>query len=790
MKIERIDIANFGSFQNLNWNNDVRDRGNNRTTFKKLNIIYGHNYAGKTTLSRILRSLQMGKLPENYHNAQFTVFGDGGEVSENQLLDNSYNIRVYNQDFVRDNLSFLTNEKDGNIQTFAIIGDKNNEIEKKIQSLEMKLGSIESCSGLYFDEQVHQKQLNDAKNKYEDNKSQLHKLLTQEARAIKENTIVYQDINYNITKISRDIEKVKQKNIKALSCDEENEKKALLAQTALSEIAPIKKQTLAISSISQQANEILNRKIQPTKAINDLLNDALLQNWVKSGMDLHRDKRDTCAFCQQSLPSDIWQQLDTHFNKESSILESDINSCLKAINLESQKINGMIELSVDSFYVDNQTTVKQIKQKTDEYIDNYQNFLNLLKSELEERLKNLFQSSGTHLVDDSISTELFFQYIEELNKVIELNNSKTNNLDSEKAKIREELRLSHVQNFMVNITYDSRNQEIETSKNIWESISKQLGDISSQILSITKEIDSLRSQLQDEKKGAERVNTLLNQFFGHEEISLKVSNDSAVTFQITRNDSPAYNLSEGERSLIAFCYFMAKLEDIDSSGKDLIIYIDDPISSLDNNHVFFVYSLIEQLLAKYKKYEQLFISTHNLDFLKYLKRLTIPKEKIEGSTKEDCEYFLIQRKNGSHISKSSISIMPSYLRKYITEFNYLFHQIYRCQPSKSTDENDDDRFYSFGNNLRKFLESYLFFKYPCHGNIEEKIRKFLSDDILATRVNRVVNEFSHLEEIFDRSLLPIDIPEMQEIAKNVLEKIEEVDKEQYDSLVKSIQKDL
>jgi wobble nucleotide-excising tRNase len=81
-------------------------------------------------------------------------------------------------------------------------------------------------------------------------------------------------------------------------------------------------------------------------------------------------------------------------------------------------------------------------------------------------------------------------------------------------------------------------------------------------------------------------------------------------------------LSEGECSLIAFCYFMAKLDDIESNGKNLIIWIDDPISSLDSNHVFFVYSLLRAEIVEASKYEQLFISTHNLDFLKYLKRLT------------------------------------------------------------------------------------------------------------------------------------------------------------------------
>lgn len=71
-----------------------------------------------------------------------------------------------------------------------------------------------------------------------------------------------------------------------------------------------------------------------------------------------------------------------------------------------------------------------------------------------------------------------------------------------------------------------------------------------------------------------------------------------------------------------------------TDGKKLVIYIDDPISSLDSNHIFFIFSLIENVIACKKKYGQLFISTHNLDFLKYLKRLTTSANRHLRNTKD------------------------------------------------------------------------------------------------------------------------------------------------------------
>ena len=68
--IKRIDIKNFGSFSEFEWNTSLINN-NNVSEFKKLNIIYGRNYSGKTTLSRIFSSYEVRKFPENYPNPQF-----------------------------------------------------------------------------------------------------------------------------------------------------------------------------------------------------------------------------------------------------------------------------------------------------------------------------------------------------------------------------------------------------------------------------------------------------------------------------------------------------------------------------------------------------------------------------------------------------------------------------------------------------------------------------------------------------------------------------------------------
>ena len=157
--INQIDIASFGSFQGLDWKKTVKDSGRTTQYFKRLNVLYGRNYSGKTTLSRVFRSLETRKLPLNYVGSAFTLTGDKGAVTHTDLLAHNYDVRVYNRDFVTDNLSFLVNQDAGGvIKTFAIVGEQNKEIDDAIAAIEAKLGSVEGKAGLRFDLEAKRKE--------------------------------------------------------------------------------------------------------------------------------------------------------------------------------------------------------------------------------------------------------------------------------------------------------------------------------------------------------------------------------------------------------------------------------------------------------------------------------------------------------------------------------------------------------------------------------------------------------------------------------------------------------
>ncbi len=563
------------------------------------------------------------------------------------------------------------------------------------------------------------------------------------------------------------------------------EKKKLLREQAKNNISQVQIYTPNFLSIYQETQNLLGKKITPTKPIQDLLNNAMLQEWVRQGVGHHKNKRDKCAFCGGNLSVDLWDKLDSHFNRESETLREEIQEHISTIEDEKNNISKLLFPKKAEYYSIFHPDYERWSENWDDEKRNYISMLKSLIQALGEREKDIFNTRIVPVCKDNSDDIIDLQ--NRINDLISTNNQKTITLMQDQSKARNDLRLDEVARFIKDIGYDEEQEKINILQEAHRKVESEYRSIQENIEKLESEIEEFKNGLKDERKGADKVNEYLNHFFGHEGLKLVAEDqegDVGCLFKIMRNSELAFNLSEGERSLIAICYFMAKLDDINTSGKNPIIWIDDPVSSLDSNHIFFVFSLIESVIAKpikkadganEYKYQQLFISTHNLDFLKYLKRLSMPAKQSE--------FFVVERTE----TNSRIALMPDYLKKYVTEFNYLFHQIYKCSKTDSA-STGHDCFYNFGNNLRKFLEAYLFYKYPVYEpDSQKKLEMFFGNDSNSVALtNRLINELSHLEHIFDRSMRPMEIPEIPKLATFVMETIKTKDPEQYNALMKSI----
>lgn len=769
-------------FKNFDWDKTVREPNKKIAEFKSVNIIYGRNYSGKTTLSRVFRACETGIISNKYSNPSFSIgLDDGSEFKSENIPFLDSKIRVFNEDFVRENLSFIVNS-DESISSFAILGDDNNRIEKEIELKELELGSNEENTGLNAVKKQESRNYIKAKvavtNAVKNLEAKIKDKANKKGTGIKHNK-VFGEATYNASKLNKDIQLVIQSSYVQFPESKIYETVTLLKEDTKPPMSPANSLSLNYINLQVKVKEIIERKISIANPIKELVDNNLLENWVRDGRTQHEYKRQTCGFCGSLLSPDLYKKLDEHFNKESEKLRSNLETLISSIDDEIKKIPTFLDIDNSSFYSTYRKKLDDIKENFRTNALQYVNNLKFDRKILEKRLSDIFKPiEFVQKQDVSSNIEAVLLKLQE---TIDLSNEFTKSLSSNKLKAKESLRLNEVYLFLQNIKYQDELKKITRLKVIESDCSEKNIDAERNVKKTEDEIKVLKSELKDETKGADQVNEYLNDFFGHTEISLSsVESLDGFRFEVIRHGIKAHHLSEGECRLVAFCYFIAKLQDIDTKGKKPIIYIDDPVSSLDSNHIFFVFSLINSEIIDSASFSQLFISTHNLDFLKYLKRL-LPKDR-DGNNLER-KYFIIERNK----QESNIRLMPNHLKNYVTEFNYLFHQLFKCANAPDIVTSDEhDCYYNYANNARKFLEVFLYFKYP-NGKDKTKLARFFDGDVRSKiLIERITNEYSHLTGVLERSITPVEIPEMKTSAQFILNKIKEKDPDQYSALLESI----
>lgn len=785
-------IKNLAVFNDFDWDSEVFGKDNNVLEFKRINIIYGRNYSRKTTISRILRAMETGVISDKYENPECCISViDSEDVTQVDFSSHNKIVRVFNEDFIKYNLRFISNP-DENVQPFAILGGDNNIKEEEIKVLKEKLGVNEEDkeTALYKDLKSLQTIFSIAQSSHQAAERTLSAQLSNKAidnpNGIKYNSEKFGDQNYTNAKLKTEILVVKKEGFSTISNEEKVLAEKILLEQAKEGIPELEKLTLSFDTFSSKAKELVIKPITQSDKIEDLVKNAILNRWVKEGRELHKDKLDTCAFCNNEIKETRWEELDKHFDEESDKLEKEIINLISEIEKENKLFDSIEIIKKDDLYSKYNDEFDLVKKTFDNSIKDYQNSLNLLVTQLEKRKNNII-----NVQEFEVTSNIKSQVDSAIEKIEELrikSNEYAKKLSKEQEKAKKSLRLREIFDFIATIKYDEQEANISAlNKNLLQE-KKNRDDKQVEIEGVLKQISAKQRELKDESLGADKVNELLNNYFGHNFLSLKAiefknkdTDNKQYRFEIQRENKKAYHLSEGENSLIAFCYFMAKLHDIDTKGKKPIIWIDDPISSLDSNHIFFIYTLINTQIFGDEDFEQLFISTHNLNFLKYLKRLPGASVTKESTTKY--RYLIIERND----KYSKIKLMPTFLRDFVTEFNYLFEQIYKCSTMENVDDNNYTLFYNFGNSARKFLELFLYYKYPDSSSQTEKMKKFFgTDDIPVVLTDRINNEYSHLIGGFERGETVIEVPEMNKAAKLIIERIMKGDYEQYEALLKSI----
>lgn len=178
-------------------------------------------------------------------------------------------------------------------------------------------------------------------------------------------------------------------------------------------------------------------------------------------------------------------------------------------------------------------------------------------------------------------------------------------------------------------------------------------------------------------------------------------------------------ISRGEETIFIWCVFLAicelAIEGAEAYNWVRYFYIDDPISSLDDNNAIAVASDLSKLLIKGKKKIKTIVSTHHVLFFNVLSN--------ELKNEQSLKYFLHKNANNAYT-----------LRK--TNDTPYFHHIASLSELKQAVESDNIKTFHF-NILRSILEkTSSFFGFKEFG----KCIHGIDDEVL---FKRALNLLSH-----------------------------------------------
>ena len=515
--IKRIkSIENLGVFHNFNWEDALRGEAGNVADFSAINVIYGRNYSGKTTLSRIVRAMETGHMSDKFERPSLEVtLADGQSVTHTDLAGHGKKIRVFNEDFVRDNLHFIANP-DESVEPFAILGDDNNKIEKEIHELEMELGSNEegSQTGLYAEKikavEVYESEKKDHKTANDSLEKQLGDKATDRKIGIKYKAERFGDQNYNIQKLKNDIRSVLDDGYQFPTDSETAQYEKLISEKTLDPMPSFQAPSLSLSSFILRANKLLIKKISESDKIAELLNDAILNRWANEGRMLHKNKRDDCAFCGNPIDDDRWVKLDKHYDEESEKLEENIDSLIKDIEMEKTDVSSALKVDKRLFYSSFHDELEVFDRRLSEVLGKYLESLESLIGQLKERKSNIL--TPVHFSEPiDVSGDLEGAW-DSYHGIAQESDDFSNSLGKEQDEAKQALRLKEVFDYLVTVRYEGQLLTIDELKQKYDSAKKEKERIEKNISDKEELLASKRRELNDEEKGAKKVNEYLNNF--------------------------------------------------------------------------------------------------------------------------------------------------------------------------------------------------------------------------------------------------------------------------------------
>lgn len=714
--IQKLDyIRDLGLFRDFGWGT--------LPEFKRYNLIYGWNYSGKTTLSRVLQALERDEVPSGFPGCDFQVSHEDGPPLGTRGTLLHPNIRVFNRAFIEHN--FHSDMARAN--PIVVIGEENQRLKLRLLSLQSRRNSVA---------RKRVELVNEAERLEESLKLRAR----DQARIVSE---LFGDRNYDRRNLLATVDRLPSDLATSVLTDASRDQ-LIEAWRRAGDYQSLTTLTCSTSKLLKSVARIPRVLVRTAsyQAIERLQRNPKVEKWVREGWGLHSPGQ-TCEFCRSQITEERWSELEAHFSTEYQELHASIQSLADSISGEK----------CDVAYHDDAKLFPDLK---DRYVSAKGDGIaaaahtNELLAEMSQALQRKAQNleNVETLRIDLTSAKRLRDSVRRCNEVITLHNDKVVSVGDVRTSARLKIEEHYAADYVVTADYNNSMARISELRQRATKAAACVGRIE-------KAIAEVEEAIKNASIAPQKINDRLRILLADDNIeAVKVSE---TDFEFRRNGQRATDMSEGERTAVAFSYFLAKLGEGGDNLADLIIAIDDPICSFDSNHIFAVYSIIERDLSAAR---QLFVLTHNSDFF------GLVKDWMMKLRRRDTSFYMVNRLLDAGLEwYADLIPLPRLLEKFKSDYLYSYHCL------KTIDDDPSPSLESMcgiPNTIRRLLETYLGFRYPEAGAWHEKLDRLITSEITRGEIRKFTDEFSHSQHLRRAMTVPDYVSHCKRLVGEVL----------------------
>ncbi|MFO7483955.1 AAA family ATPase [Oceanibaculum nanhaiense] len=733
--------------------------------FRRYNLIYGFNGSGKSTLSRLFSSLQAGtlhkKLPEG---CSFEVLLDNGAIFGCPTNPNGLEQRVlvFNTDYIEQNLKWAT----GVANPVFYIGANQADAAAELTRIEGEIAKAEAAKILAIVEKEA------AEKSFASFKRERAKLVASHLHL--------GNRKYEAPALAKDYETWKGDTgvgltDKELSAAEDTRR----LDEPMPRIEPIAFDATSIITAYRFIVDICGQSMA-TVALDEVQRHPDMLLWLKRGHEFHQaNEIADCLYCGNTISSERRAQL-------TAALDNQVDQFVARLDKTAERLIAVIATlsDIEKRVSSEDSLVTKLRQDFSEFrklvlqeVTKTVAYLTSLQGILDaKRIRPASPADIDKLSAESdviVTAEELAKAITSINELIAAHNEIVDNFTKHKEDAEKAIR----RHFLLECRADFAQHE----KNLADA-TKNVDNENKALDALSSIATDLRQKIRAHGPAAAVINKLVASYLGHTELTIHPVEDG---YQIHRYGTPITGTpSEGEKTAIAISYFLSSIEADNRKLNNVIVVIDDPVSSLDTKALNFACSLVRRRLDKAG---QVIVLTHNLQCMNEFRKAWKSKARPpEGKNPTATFLFIdVAIPDGQTRRSSTILEMSKLLREYDSEYHFLFSHVLRFVENADA---YDDHGYMIPNVMRRVLDVFLAFKCPGSSGLTGQMAKLYTDypdlnqDKLTAleRLSQVESHSDNLDDLLSFSSMTLE--ETRAAASALIEMMGHVDAKHLEGL--------